>query len=237
MQVRPEPLYRNSPFYFALLLLIALIGFFPSFYGRIGDAKLTHLVHGGTATLWMLLLIGQSWLVRQRQMRWHRAIGKFSVVLVVLFAIGGVMIDHDLLTRDGGFARAFGHRLFFLDMLATVYFVVAWGLAIRYRRNVQLHARFMSSTALLLLPPALGRVLGFHVLPQGSSFALAFHLSFAISALVVIALLLHDRRSSGKMRAPYLILLGVMAVQQASYEVLPRMDAWMDLVAWIRSVS
>ncbi|MES2898100.1 MAG: hypothetical protein V4723_00155 [Pseudomonadota bacterium] len=237
MQIRPEPLYRNAPFYFALLLLTALVGFFPSFYSRIGEAKFTHLLHGGVATLWMLLLIGQSWLVRQRQLRWHRAIGKASVLLVVLFAIGGVMIDHDMLTRSGGFAKAFGHRLFFLDMMATVYFVVAYALAIHNRHNVQLHARFMASTALLLLPPALARVLGFYVLPEGSSFALAFHLGFAISSLVVLALMLHDYHSGGKVRAPYLILLAVMLVQQASYEVLPRLDAWMNFVGWLRSLS
>lgn len=235
MQARALPLYRNSPLYFSLLLVTALVAFFPSFYSRMGEAKFAHQFHGAMSTLWMLLLIGQGWLMRSRQVALHRAVGKFSIVLVALFAVSGLMIVHDMVTRDGGFARAFGARLAFLDAAAVAYFVFAYAMAIRHRRDVQLHARYMASTALLLLPPALARILGDHVLPPPPSFEMALHLSFVLTELVVLALIVHDR-STGKLRAPYLILLAVTLAQHASFEIMHKLGPWQALMAWMRGV-
>lgn len=235
MHARSQPLYRNAHFYFLLLLVTALVGFFPSYYSRLGQASFTHHFHGILATLWMLMLIGQAWLMRQRALKLHRAIGKSSIFLVVLFAVSGLMIVHDMLTRSGGFALAFGARLAFLDTVAVLYFVFAYAMAIRHRREVQLHARYMASTAILLLPPALGRIVGGLILPPPPSFEVAFHVSFVLTELIVLALILHDRMT-GKVRPPYLILLAVTLVQHASFEVMHRLGAWQALVAWIRAM-
>lgn len=235
MQVRTQPFYSNAPFYFILLLATAFVGFFPSYYSRLGQASFTHHFHGIMATLWMLLLIGQAWLMRQRAVKLHRAIGKSSIFLVVLFAASGLMIVHDMITRDGGFARAFGARLALLDTIAVFYFVFAYSMAIRHRRDIQLHARYMASTAILLLPPAAGRIIGGMILPPPPSFEMAFHLSFMLTELVVLALIVHDR-STGKLRPPYLILLAVTLVQHASFEIMHRLGAWQSLLTWIRSL-
>ena len=58
-------------------------------------------------------------------------------------------------------------------------------------RDMPLHARFMASTALPLLPPALWRVLA--AVPGVSSFDMALHIAFLAAELIVAALLLHDR--------------------------------------------
>jgi uncharacterized membrane protein len=235
MQARTAPFYSNTPLYFSLLLLVALAGFYPSFYGRLGEAKLVHQFHGAIATLWMLLLIGQGWLMRRRQLALHRTIGKCSVVLAALFVVSALMIVHDMLTRDGGFARMFGPRLAFLDLSTVLFFVFAYVMAIHYRRNMALHARYMVCTALPLLPPALSRLLGHYVLATGASFDQALHISFAVTELIVVALLVHDLRV-GKMRAPYLILLAVLLVQQASFEVALSVKPWRALVTWMATL-
>ena len=232
MQVRSAPFYSNSPLYFTILLLVALVGFFPSYYGRIGDAKMVHQFHGGVSTLWMLLLIGQGWLIRQRKLELHRLVGRSSVVLAVLFVTSGAMITHDMLTRDGGFARMFGPSLAFIDISSVLFFVFAYCMAIHYRRNMALHARYMVCTALPLLPPALSRALGHFVLGRDASFGMALHTSFIVAELVVLALLYHDSRV-GKVRAPYLVLLGVLLAQQASFEFALKIGPWRELVSWI----
>jgi hypothetical protein len=232
MQARAAPLYSRSPWYFSLLLLIAFAGFFPSYFARIGDARVLHHFHGIVATLWMLLLISQGWLMRQKKVALHRGAGKLSLVLVPLFAISGVMIVHDMLTRDSGFARTFGPHLAFIDISSIAWFVFAWCMALHYRRNMALHARFMASTALPLLPPALSRMLAIFV-PGVSSFDMALHLSFAVSELIVLALLLHDRQL-GKVRAPYLLLMALLLVQHASYLVSMQLAPWRAVVGWIQ---
>ena len=228
MQARTTPLYGSAPLYFGLLLAVALAGFYPSYYGRLGEAKALHQFHGGVATLWMLLLIGQGWLMRTRRLALHRTIGKCSIVLAALFVVSGLLIMRDMLTRDSGFARMFGPRLAFIDLSSVLFFAFAYGAAIYYRRNMALHARFMVCTALPLLPPALSRALGHYVLAPGASFGQALHISYIVSELIVVALLAHDLKT-GKLRLPYLILLGVLMVQQASFELGP----WGALVGWI----
>ena len=228
MQARALPLYRNSPLYFSLLLVTALVAFFPSFYSRMGEAKFAHQFHGAMSTLWMLLLIGQGWLMRTRRLALHRTIGKCSIVLAALFVVSGLLIMRDMLTRDSGFAKMFGPRLAFIDLSSVLFFAFAYGAAIYYRRDRTLHARFMVCTALPLLPPALSRALGHYVLAPGASFGQALHISYIVSELIVVALLAHDLKT-GKLRVPYLILLGVLLVQQASFELGP----WGALVGWI----
>jgi uncharacterized membrane protein len=235
MQARAAPLYANSPLYFSALLLIALVGFFPSYYGRIGDARMVHQFHGGVSTLWMLLLIGQGWLVRKRRFDLHRLVGRTSIVLAVLFVISGVMIVHDMLTRDGGFARMFGPRLAFIDVSSVLFFVFAYSMAIHYRRTMALHARYMVCTALPLLPPALSRALGHFVLGPNASFGMALHTSFIVAEVIVLALLYHDWRL-GKVRAPYLILLALLLAQQASFDYALKFTPWRELVAWMATL-
>jgi hypothetical protein len=235
MYARPMPLYHRSPFYFSLLLLIALIGFYPSFYSRAIASSGLHQFHGIVATLWLLLLISQGWLMRRKRISVHRSVGKLSLVLVPLFAISGLMMVHDMLTRDSGFARTFGPRLAFIDLSSIVFFVFAFCMAIYFRRDVGLHARFMASTALPLLPPALLRVLGTHV-PSVTTFDMALHLSYVATELVVVALLLNDRKQSGHMRAPFLILLALLLVQQASFEWSTQLGPWMAILTWFRAI-
>ena len=234
MQARAAPLYSRSPWYFSLLLLTAFAGFFPSYYSRLGDARALHHFHAIMATLWMLLLIGQGWLMRQKKVALHRSVGKVSLVLVPLFAASGLMIVHDMLTRDSGFARAFGPRLAFIDISSVAWFVFAYCMALHYRREMALHARFMASTALPLLPPALSRLVG-GVVPGVSSFDMALHIAFAAAELIVLALLLHDRKF-GKMRAPYLLLMAVLLVQQASFVVSMQLAPWRAVVGWIQAI-
>jgi uncharacterized membrane protein len=233
MQARAAPLYFRSPWYFALLLLVAIAGFYPSYYSRLGDARALHHFHGIMATLWILLLIGQGWLMRQKKVALHRSVGKLSLLLVPLFAISGVMIVHDMLTRDSGFARTFGPRLAFADLSSIAWFVFAYCMALHYRGNMALHARFMASTALPLLPPALARLVS--GVPGVTSFDMALHISFAAAELIVLALLLHDRKL-GKMRAPYLLLIATLALQQASFMVSMNFAPWRAVVGWIQAM-
>lgn len=231
MHARAEPLYFRSPWYFTLLLLVAVVGFFPSYFARLGEAKALHHFHAIAATAWLLLLITQGYLMRTRRVALHRALGRTSLVIVPLFLVSGLFIVHDMLTRDSNFARTFGPRLSFVDLSTLAWFAFAYVMALRYRKTMALHARFMVSTALPLLPPALSRLLG----PMVHSFDLAFHLSYLAAELVTIALLLHDRQS-GKMRAPFLLLFALLVLQQASYHYAMDFGPWQALVGWIRSL-
>ncbi|UUZ52592.1 hypothetical protein LP419_25015 [Massilia sp. H-1] len=105
----------------------------------------------------------------------------------------------------------------------------AYLMAIYYRRDVGLHALHeLHRAAAAAAGP--GRALGHYVLPDGASFAQAFHISFFVAELVVVALLAADARAFSKVRAPYVILLVLLIVQQASYEWSMQFGPWQALV-------
>ncbi len=212
-------MYRRAHLYFALAFLVTVAGFFPSYFSVLGSTDVVHHLHGLTATGWMVLLILQAWLIRSGKVALHRTVGRLSLMLVAAFLLSGVLVMRAMLLSRGGFNRTFGVQLAVVDLISIFAFAAAYGLALHFRKQVSLHARFMATTALLVLPPALARLLprlfsGIH------SFEVAFHGSYALTELVVLTLVWDDHRT-GKVRAPYLLLLGALVLQQVLFLSVP----------------
>ncbi|MRW89119.1 hypothetical protein GJ699_03895 [Duganella sp. FT80W] len=214
-------MYKRAYAYFILALLIAIGGFYPSFFGRLGQTDPIRMFHGTMATIWLLMLIVQSWLYAHRRLKLHRLIGRLSLVVVPLFLISGFLVLHDMLSgQQRGFVKAFGTLLGFLDLTSILYFAWTYCMAIANRNRIQLHARYMASTATLLLPPALARLMvGLHF-PFVTSFISAVHAAYFATELVVAALLVSDSRNGG-IRKPYVILLVFTVLQHLSVLITP----------------
>jgi hypothetical protein len=89
----------------------------------------------------------------------------------------------------------------------------------------------MASTAILVLPPALARLLG-NFVPGIESFEAAFHGSYFTCEAVVAALLYDDFRGD-RVRLPYVILLAVLVLQQLSFLISPSPSWWNAATVWI----
>ncbi len=229
-QRRPG-IYRNAYIYFSLALLVAIVGFYPSYFAKLPDTDAVHHFHGILASVWMIGLITQSWLMRQGMMSAHRTIGKISLLVAPLFVISGILVVHVMLTNNDESSLAFGGRLAFIDMITLCYFSLAYSLAIHHRRKTQLHARYMASTVILVLPPALVRLLS--IVPGIDSFEAALHGSYFICEAIVAMLLLDDYRK-GRVRAPYVFLLSILVLQHLSFMVYPSPMWWTAVTSWIR---
>ncbi|TFW13921.1 hypothetical protein [Duganella callida] len=213
-----------------MALLIAIGGFYPSFFGALSETDAVHMFHGVVATLWLLLLIIQSWLYAQRHLSLHRLLGRSSLIVVPLFVISGMMVLHDMLAgQQRGFVKAFGTMLGFLDITSIAYFAWTYCMALVHRHRIQLHARYMASTAALLLPPALARLMGGLHLPFINSFMSAVHGSYFASELVVLALVASDARNGG-IKKPYIVLLIFTLLQHASVLITPKLG-WLSELA------
>ncbi len=224
-------MYKRAHLYFSLALLLAIIGFFPSYFSRLGQTDVVRHFHGITALAWMLLLVAQAWLIREGNRPVHRRLGKSAFVLAPLFIASGLLVTHSMLLGANPFQRAFGPQLAFLDLTSVIYFGIVVGLAIGHRRNIQLHARYMASTVVLVLPPAVSRILGMGI-PGISSFEAAVHVGYFLTASVVLLLIIDDRRM-GRIRLPYPMLLVVLLVQQAGFVLAPHCRPWLDFCKWI----
>jgi hypothetical protein len=216
---RPVTLYPRAAWYFALATAITFAGFFPSYFGRLGRADAVHHFHGITAFSWLLLLVTQGWLAGTRRWRWHRLLGRLSLLIAPLLVISGLLVVRVMLRGENPFNRAFGARLAFIDFTTLAYFTAAYVLALVYRRNQPLHARFMASTAVIALPPGLARLVA-RVVPD-ISFEAAIHTTYALCLLTVAALLWDDRKK-GRIRAPYPVLGAVLLIQQVGFFVMSK---------------
>ena len=210
----PSPPYARLPFYFGLVLLAGLAGFYPSYLARLGEADLGHHAHGLTAFAWMLLLIVQSTLMRLRLRPLHRRVGRLALVLVPLFLAAGLWMTWQTAHPDNPFSRRFGPRLVPVDLSFLLGFAAAFVLAMKHRRDIHRHARYMAVTGLLILPPALAR-LAPQVLPV-RGFEMAFHIAyFATEAITAVLITISWRLRQPVL--PFVLLMALLLLQQVGF--------------------
>jgi predicted ferric reductase len=206
--VSRKSFYANAYLYFTLALLVIFVGFLPSYFGRFSGVDKAHHFHGITSTLWMLLLIIQPLLYRMGKIQWHRRTGRISFVLVPLVLAGGFNMIHIMLNK-GNYPPGIPYQIAFIDFILLPVFLIFYLLAIYYRKQTQYHARYMACTVMFPLLAGLLRVL--FRFPFVNSFSKALNGCFILVEIVLLVLLIDDKRS-GKIRPPYVIALLVYAL-------------------------
>jgi len=161
----PEPTpAADHKFYPAMATLIAVVvfvGFTPSFYSRpfeVAPLALPAVLHGVAGTLFVLTFTVQSWLVALGRTQWHRKLGVAGGVLAAVFLASGIGVTLNLelehiIEPERMFAA---HVWTNAAPLAAFAVLVATGLA--QRRVPARHKRLMLLAAVVLLPPATGRL-------------------------------------------------------------------------------
>jgi hypothetical protein len=234
--------YRHAHFYLLLLFPLTALAFWPNYLSAPRSAPHAFHVHGVTASLWILLLIAQSWTIHARRNALHRSLGYGSFVLYPLFLTGGLLVLQTMAEKFAAgadpFYAMFGARLGIIDTLASL--AIAWFFfqALRLRRKVHLHARYMLATVFFLIAPILSRLMP--ALPplaiagpaDFGRFSIGFHIANALAILIAL-LLAYSPRKHGR---PMLELGGALALQSLLYETLGRTAAWQGLYAGLASV-
>lgn len=221
-------LYPRAHWWLLLALLVVSIGFAPSFLLRLGRTDVPHLVHGASAFAWMVLLATQAWLIRTNRRELHRVLGRWSWLLVAILVGAGFVMLKRMLQSTGPFEQAFAPLLVFIDVTSLAYFVGAYLVALALRRKMHLHARLMVSTVVLVLPPAIARLLLNAGVP---GFPIALHASLACAELVALALIVHDARR-WRVQPPYVVLLAFLVVQHAAMGFVAASPAWLAACRW-----
>jgi hypothetical protein len=145
--------------YFAGLLLLAMVTFWPTYVSLSPSANslYTHF-HALVATAWVLL-IAQPMLMRSGRLRAHRRLGKVSWVLAPVFVIAAVLLAHSRISGLEGPRYDIQTYVLWLQLSLTGVFVLSWALAMATRKRMQLHARFMICTGLTLIDPVVVRLM------------------------------------------------------------------------------
>ena len=161
--------YKHAPYYVLAVIAVIVAGFWPSYFGAWGAAAWQFHAHGIAASIWVLMVLMQSWTVHKSQLPLHRAVGKSSLLLFP-FLIGGLAAIIDLTGKR--FVEAsdpvrtmFGSVFLIGVALAIAAYVVLYYRALKYRRKVWVHSGYMLATPLILFESPFSRLMSM-VLPQ-----------------------------------------------------------------------
>ena len=215
-----------------VLALLIIFGFVQFAMRGFVDVRrvpfLTHL-HGAFMIAWLGLAVAQNVLINRDELAVHRKLGWLAAALVAGIAVMGVTV---------GFSAVAGNRVppFFspsyflaLTLIEPIAFagVVAWGVSLR--RNTQWHRRAMLGANVIILEPALGRLLPMPLMGGWGEWVILL-----VQLLVLSVLASHDRKILGKVHPATLSLMAIVTMVHlliTAVSLLPPFGAFADAVA------
>ncbi len=207
----------NLSLLFAALLLIVILGFYQTylvFFPKFQGFNFVQHFHGLMMLLWMMLLIMQPLLIRNKKYQAHRFIGKVSHIVAPLLILSVFLVTKMVYHRSMA-------TLSLQESLASIVlglpnmfaFILLYYLAVFNSRNMAAHMRYMIGTALLMVGPGLGRLL-----ITGLNWPLEMAIpgtNYPVIALTIV-LLVNDIRKKNDFR-PYLVVLITVIALQVSW--------------------
>jgi hypothetical protein len=204
----PAPSYEHAHWYFLAALGVIVAGFWGSFFRPAAPRDVVHSVHGVTATLWIMLLAAQSFLMSRGQVRWHRRVARGAFLLMPVMLLSAVHIVRVMIV-NATIPAPIGPMLALFDLPAVAFTAICFGMGLANIRRPSAHKRFMAATVMPAFSPALARLFQ----TMGSpSFFFALHASLVVTHLVLVALIVSDWRRGVRERAYPLALAFFLAL-------------------------
>lgn len=182
----PSP--RTDRWFFTAMALalcvLAAAGFAPTFYLRPAEAApLAPVVgvHGALGTLWVLAFAAQNLLVVAGRLGLHRRLGVACGALAAAFVATGVVVVVAFERAHGPEPGAVLAAHVFTNAAPLAAFAAFVAAGLWQRRVADRHKRLMLLAAVVLLPPAIGRLFGYLDLARFNLLAYA-SLAFANAA-------------------------------------------------------
>jgi len=209
--------------------LIVLAGFARTYYLKpffnTPDlaGRIVHL-HGIVMTAWVVLFVTQISLVATRRTKIHQRLGVLGGVLAALVVIVGVLTA--LYAAARGASPGPPALSFLIIPLGDVLvFSILIGLALYYRRKLDVHKRLMLLAAITLLTPAIARI-PFNFIINGGP--LVF---FGLTDLCLLACVAFDTFKHRRLHPVFLWGTVFVIAMQPLRLLLAGTDAWMGFAA------
>lgn len=166
-------------------------------------------LHAAIFSAWVLLYVVQNWLIVRGSITRHRGLGMLGAALAAMMVVVGIVTTVMAIEqhRVPGF---FPPGIFLvLDVLGVLGFGILTAWAIVVRKQAAWHKRLMLCGTILVMSPALGRILPMPLLGKFAPLAV-----FASMAVYVIAGMFFDLRTRGRVHPAYWWGGGVLVVTQ-----------------------
>ncbi len=212
--------FDKSGYFFIALLILAFLGFWQSYFSKfvtgINDTSFYFHFHAVMMVLWVSLLIIQPILVRNKKLHLHKRLGKLSYILMPVMLLSVLLILHSALNAVPPDKISFDMMLFpFRDFWLLI---IAFVIAIRYRQNVQIHARAMIITGLVFIEPALFRFFN-HMIFKDMGPVAAFAAMFLILSLLTTLVVLERKQKSGRWLFPSFLVIDIIVYSILIFEI------------------
>lgn len=229
VRTRPAEPFGEARTVALLALAVTLVGFWRTFFTQLASTDTLHLLHGASATGWLVLVLVQASLIRARRFRYHRLLGWASLALftLLLASAWGVLV---LMLSGKGTPMPFElAKLFALsDVTAVPLMVVLYAGAIVWRRDRHIHSRLVTGTLLAGLLPAAARMFNL-VWPGIDGLIFAMNPTYLFELAILAVLMWSDWRK-GQLRWPFPFAFAWLALAYAT--LFPSWhSAWFDHLA------
>ncbi len=200
-----EKSYKNLWYFLFLLIPIAFLGFYKSYFSQIPNfsEKITGAFHYHVviATVWMLVLIIQPLLIVNKRVDLHKIVGKASYIIfpLLILSFGFLLYKNYTSDKPRPDTNAIG------DIILLVLF---YGLSIYNRKkSIAKHMRYMIGSATVFLDPTLGRI---YIILLGIPPLIAINLVYVTVFAIIVFLIYLDKKHK-KDYTPYKHILWAWA--------------------------
>jgi uncharacterized membrane protein len=223
---------------FGAALVLAVAGFWPSFFARLPATPLPHHIHGWSATAWMVFPLLQYALIRRHSRALHRRLGYVSIGLAVIVAVSGIHVVQVMAYKNIAAFRLASVKFVWLDLTGIALFgvYVAAAMFAARRRDIRLHVTALVASALIPLEAALER-LAMTLLPSlvtdfdAGLYAALLTLEVACAALLVV------EWRSGRVRWPIPVLLAYYLVMHVTATPVATSERFQAFSNWLGTVG
>ena len=207
-----EKKYRYLGYVLLLLFPLIFAGFYQTYFKNFPVAdKITYFehLHALIAIIWVLLLVVQPILIRNKNYRLHRKLGRFSYFVFSLLILSFVPQIIKVVKTEPL------ENLFF-PLADSCLLLAFYLLAIHYRRNIAKHMRYMIAGALVLLGPTIGRI---GPILFGWSGLLTQNIQYGIIYSILIGLLIYDAKKL-RINRPYILAAVLFMLHQLVFYIM-----------------
>jgi hypothetical protein len=228
---REEAFYQRMALGLALFILFGFLQF--AARGMVDYARVPLMIHVHALAMvaWLALLVTQATLVARDNLALHRRLGWYGAALATLIPF--VAVGACLAVFNVGMNPPFFTPAFFLSLVTieSVLFAALVWFAISRRRQTDWHRRLMIGATVILMEPALERLLPMPIIGGENGDWIAMIIQLGALGLVVR----HDRASIGRIHPASVTAMATVVLGHALVSVAARLPMVIDLTGALTS--
>ncbi|WP_310498809.1 hypothetical protein [Sandarakinorhabdus sp.] len=238
----------RSRFHFRMALVfiaMAFAGFAPTYWvpvaaGRFGGAPIMH-VHGALFFAWTLFYLNQTWLVTSGATANHRRNGMIGAML---FGAMLMIIPVTAINSMWQAERNFGpegleaaRRFTAVPLMSMLVMAGLFSAAMLNVHRSDIHKRLLLVLNAGMLQAAMGRPFAAMAAANGAVGpppAIVTLMPAVIVDMLIVAGMVHDKRTTGRVHMAYVVGLGVTVALQIGMVAIASTDGWLAFATWLQ---